>query len=214
MTPPASSPPPPNGSAGPAGPRAAADSLHALLQQARARAPRDPQGALALLDGAGRDDGLLHHARGALLARLGRVDDAVAALERAVAALPDVADVAANLGAALLQQARAQQGAAQRVTLERARALLHDVVARRPLFADAGAALVLAHELLGDTAQAVAAADANLQRFPEDAATLFNRASALRAAGQRDAARATLQRLVAAHPDFAPAQDALRRLQA
>jgi tetratricopeptide (TPR) repeat protein len=80
------------------------------------------------------------------------------------------------------------------------------------MFADAGAALVLVHELRGDTTAALAAAAANLQRFPDDAVTLFNRASALKAAGRTDDAVAALQGLVAKQPGFTPAVDALRRL--
>jgi protein O-GlcNAc transferase len=200
-----------NSSGSPAS-RAADDALHALLARARALSSKKPAEALALLDDSGRDDGLLHHARGALLARLGRVDDAVAALERAVHALPDVADVGANLGAALLQQARQRDGAARDASLARAHDVLVDVVGRQPMFAEAGAALVLVLELRGDPQAALAAADDNLRRFPDDAPTLFNRASALKAAGRVDDARVALQQLLARHPGFTPAQDALRRL--
>jgi tetratricopeptide (TPR) repeat protein len=197
----------------PPGLRADDEALHTLLARARAQAGRDPAGALALLDSSGRDDALLHHARGTLLVRLGRFDDAVAALERAVSLQPEVVDFAANLGAALLQLARSRSGDAQRNIVLRARDLLADAVQQQPVFPDAGAALILVHQLLGDTDAALAAADANLRRFPEDIPTWFNRASALKAAGRIDDAAAVLQRLVQRHPEFTPAHDALLRLR-
>jgi tetratricopeptide (TPR) repeat protein len=194
-------------------PRAADDAVHALLARARALADRDPAAALAILDAERHDDaGLDHHARAALCLRLGRLDDAVAAAERATSLLPDVVDVRANLGAALLQRARGLPPGLAAVAAAAARDVLAAVVAQGPRFADAGAALVLAHELGGDPVAAVAAADENLRRFPGDAVTTFNKASALRAAGRVDEARAILQALVDARPDFVPAVAALRRL--
>lgn len=194
--------------------RAADDAVHALLARARAGAARDPRAALAVLDAEPHDDnGLFHHARAALCLRVGRVDDAVVAAERAAALLPDVVDVRANLGAALLQRARIMRGDEARATAKRACEVLLDVVAGGAHFADAGAALVVAHELCGDTAAAIAAADENLRRFPGDAVTTFNKASALRAGGRVDDARALLQVLAAARPPFAPAVEALARLR-
>lgn len=193
--------------------RAAADAVHALLARARPLADRDPVAALALLDADRHDDnGLFHHARAMLCLRAGRIDDAVVAAERACALLPDVVDVRANLGAALLQRARTCRGDDARAAAARARDVLVDVTARGAHFADAGAAVVLAHELCGDTAAAVAAADDNLRRFPGDTATLFNKASALRAGGRVDEARAILQALAGAKPPFTPAVDALKRV--
>jgi predicted Zn-dependent protease len=192
--------------------RSAADAVHALLARARSLAERDPAAALELLDGERHDDdGLFHHARAALCLRTGRIDDAVAAAARASALLPDVVDVRANLGAALLQRVRGLRGDAAKAAAVRARDVLVDVVARGPRFPDAGAALVLAHELCGEPAAAIAAADDNLRRFPGDPVTSFNKASALRAAGRVDDARAILQALAGARPPFAPAVDALHR---
>lgn len=191
--------------------RAADDVVHALLAEAKALAATNPVAALALLERQPQPtQGLYHHARGALCLRVGRVDDAVAALEEAVRLLPDVADVRANLGAALLARARPPTpgGAPRRDDVARAVVELERAVAARPLFADAGASLVLALELCGRVDDAIAAADANLGRFPDDAATLFNQASALKAAGRVDDARAVLQGLVARHPQHPAASAA------
>jgi tetratricopeptide (TPR) repeat protein len=149
--------------------------------------------------------------------RVGRLDDGVAALEEAVRLLPEVADVRANLGAALLARARPKTpgGALGRDDVARAVVELEQAVAARPLFADAGASLVLALELAGRVDDAVAAADANLARFPDDVATQFNKASALKAGGRVDDARAVLRSLVERHPQHPAARaasDALTRL--
>ena len=198
--------------------RRADDAVHALLAEAKTLASRDPVAALALLERQPHPDhGLFHHARGALCLRVGRVDDAVFALEEAVRLLPDVADIRANLGAALLARARPPTpGAAiRRDDVVRAVRELEQACAARPLFADAGASLVLALELVGRAHDAIAAADANLVRFPEDAATLFNKASALKAAGRIEDARATLKALVEKqpqHPAAKAASAALTRL--
>jgi tetratricopeptide (TPR) repeat protein len=198
--------------------READDAVHALLAEAQALAATNPTAALALLERQPQPArGLYHHARGALCLRVGRVDDAVLALEEAVRLLPDVADIRANLGAALLARARPQApgGAPRRADVDRAVVELERAVAGHPLFADAGASLVLALELVGRRDDAIAAADANLARFPDDAATLFNKASALKAAGRVDEARATLQGLVARqpqHPAARAAEAALARL--
>jgi predicted Zn-dependent protease len=181
--------------------------------RARDVAARDPAAALALLQKVPDEaEGLVHHARSALLLRVGRVDDAVASAERAVALLPDVPDVAANLGAALLQRVRGLDGAPAREAAGRARAVLAGVVAAGPRFPEAGASLALACELAGDATAALAAADENLRRFPDDVATHFNRASALKALGRIDDAVAVLRALAARQPTFAPAQEALQRL--
>jgi tetratricopeptide (TPR) repeat protein len=193
--------------------RGASAATHALLARARDVAARDPPAALALLQNAPDEgDGLLHHARSALLLRLGRADDAVAAAERAVALLPDVPDVAANLGTALLHRVRGLDGAPAREAARRARDLLAGVVAAGPRFPEAGASLALACELAGDAQAALAAADENLRRFPDDVGTHFNRASALKALGRIDDAVSVLRALVARHPAFAPAHEALQRL--
>lgn len=198
--------------------RSADDAVHALLAQAKTLAAKDPKAAIALLEKSGSPQhGLYHHAFGALCLRVGRVDDAVAAFETAVALLPDVADVKANLGGALLARARPTKPgeAPRRADVERAVAVLHEAVAGRPLFAEAGATLVFALELLGQSAEAVVAADENLVRFPDDAGTLLNKASALKSLGRTDAAKQTLAVVVAKHPGHpaaAAATQALARL--
>jgi predicted Zn-dependent protease len=162
--------------------RHADDAVHALLKEAKALAAKDPAAALARLERQPcPGHGLYHHARGALCLRVGRLDDGVAALEEAVRLLPEVADVRANLGAALLARARPKT--------------------------PGGA--------LGRDDDAVAAADANLARFPDDVATQFNKASALKAGGRVDDARAVLRSLVERHPQHPAARaasDALTRL--
>lgn len=191
--------------------RSADDAVHALLAEAKTLAARDPAAALALLERQPHPThGLYHHARGALCLRVGRIDDGVAALDEAVRLLPDVADVRANLGAALLARARPPTPAAavRRDDVARAVRELEQAFAARPLFADAGASLVLALELAGRANDAVAVADANLGRFPDDAATLFNKASAQKAAGRPGDARATLEALVAKHPQHPAAKAA------
>jgi tetratricopeptide (TPR) repeat protein len=198
--------------------RADDDAVHSLLAEARALATTSPAEALALLERHPHPaQGLYHHARGALCLRVGRLDDAVAALDEAVHLLGDVADVRANLGAALLARARPTTpvAAIRRDDVERAVVELERAVAARPLFADAGASLVLALELTGRADDAIVAADDNIARFPDDAATLFNKASALRAAGRIDEARAVLEALIARqplHPAARAASAAIARL--
>lgn len=198
--------------------RGSDDAVHALLGQAKALAPKDPKAALALLEKSPAPaHALYHHAFGALCLRIGRVDDAVAAFETAVKLLPEVPDLKANLGGALLARARPLKAGDPPVwtDVERACAVLQEAVSGRPLFAEAGATLVFALELLGRTAEAVVVADENLARFPDDPGTLLNKASALKSLGRRDDARSSLERVVARHPDHpaaAAAAQALARL--
>jgi tetratricopeptide (TPR) repeat protein len=198
--------------------RRADDAVHALLGEAKALAAHDPGAALALLEKSpAPGHGLYHHAFGALCMRVGRIHDAIAAFEQAVKILPEVADLKANLGSALLARARPMKaGDPPLLTdVERACAVLQEAVAGRPLFAEAGATLVLALELLGRADEAVIVADNNLARFPDDPGTLINKASALKALGRRNDARSSLQRMLARHPDHpaaGAAQVALGRL--
>jgi tetratricopeptide (TPR) repeat protein len=192
--------------------RSADEAVHALLAKAKALATTNPSAALAMLEREPHPrHGLYHHARGALAVQVCRFDDAVASLEEAVRLLPDVADVRANLGAALLARARPLSSSGQLGIADVARAVteLESAFRSRPHTADAGASFVLALELAGRPDDAIAIADENLRRFPDDATTLFNRASALHAAGRLVEARTTLETLVARHQEH-PVGDAAR----
>jgi predicted Zn-dependent protease len=198
--------------------RRADEAVHALLSRAKAVATTNPTAAWAMLDGEPHPDhGLYHHARGALAVQLGRFDDAVASLEEAVRLLPDVADVRANLGAALLARARPRASGEPVVGADLLRAVseLDRAFRSRPQTAEAGAHLVFALELAGRPADALAIAEENLRRFPGDMATRFNSASALKAVGRLDEARSVLETLVGQHPEHQiglAAQHALTRL--
>jgi tetratricopeptide (TPR) repeat protein len=85
--------------------------------------------------------------RGLILARLGRLDDAVAAYRQALAVQPDHADALNNLGVALAAQGKPEEAAAAH----------RQALASRPGFAEAQFNLGHALGLLGDVAAAEAA---------------------------------------------------------
>ncbi len=177
----------------------------------RALSASSPQGALKILDDARAGEASLdaaavfHNARANVLVALGKFDDAVAAADRAVDLEPGIPDLATNLGAALLHRFRKS---GDRADLERARRALQAAVDLGPRTSEVRATLAVVFEQLGEPARALAVCDENLQQFPGDAATSFNRVAALKALGRIDEAKQALTVLAAT---FAPAREALAR---
>ena len=127
-------------------------------------------------------------------------------LAKTVGLAPAVPDFASNLGAALLARFRL---CGDDDDLQRAARVLVDAVILGPRTPQLRATLAVTLSQQGRYDDALAVCDDNLVQFPDDAATLFNRAAALLGAGRRDEARATLTTLATTFP---PAQAALLRL--
>ncbi|HEY1101535.1 MAG TPA: tetratricopeptide repeat protein [Myxococcota bacterium] len=168
--------------------------------------------ALAIIEAALNDEqlqqaALLHHARGKLLLQAGRVDDAIAAGQRAIALEPGVPDFASNLGSALLARYRSKKQPADLVAAER---VLQDAVYLGPKTPEVRATLVVALLQQGRFDDALKIADDNLAVFVDDEITRFNKAIVLQARGDIVGARALLSALATT---FAPAKDALLRLR-
>lgn len=216
----------------------ATEALAALLDVVRTKdAAGDGEGALGVLDDAGpsvRRMGSYHFTRGALLFRLGRLDEAIVAFEQAVEKEPEVAEFASNLGAALFERARrggllsgdspvAQAGTvadaagvgedagpaerrAALADLARASSLLEHAVSLSPRLPSVYSNLGLVRAVEGRAADALAAFDQALTLAPDDVATLYNRAAALSQLGELEECVRTLDRILALKPGFAPAQ--------
>ena len=192
-------------------------SLRQVLDAAAAAASTPAQ-ALVVVDEALVDPqlvnaALLHHARARLLLQLGRVDDAIAAGERAVSLEPGVPDLATNLAAALLARARDGSRRADLVgsDLQSAERVLREAVVVGPQTAEVRSTLVVVLLQQSRCEEALQVADDNLAIFADDDVTRFNRAAVLQTLGQIDEARTALTAL---STTFAPAKDALLRLSA
>jgi tetratricopeptide (TPR) repeat protein len=188
-------------------------SIDQALNAARAKDQAgDLRGAMAVLDatpGAQRT-GAWHYARGAMALRSGEVAQAVTLLEKAVALEPEVPEYGGNLGAALLEQAKAGAPDAAR----RAREVLERAARWRPTLPTVHTNLCLARLATGDAAGALEAADQALTLDPGHLPARFNRAAALEALGRRAEAMAALDALLALAPGLAPAVASRDRLRA
>lgn len=180
------------------------NELDRLLDQARAKENAgDLQGAAALLDGAPESHrgGAWHYARGAIALRGGRLAEAVTHFEAAVAKEPEVSEYRSNLGAALLEQAKAGDAAA----VPKALAALELAVAWGPTLPGPHTNLALARLMSGDAAGALKAADRALAIDATHVPALYNRAAALNALGRLEDCLAALDATLAVAKDYAPA---------
>lgn len=184
-----------------------------VLRQAHARLEAgDLDAARRMLDSvpaADRSSALWQYARGTLALREGQPKVAQGFFEQAVASEPELADLRANLGAALLEQVKA----GDRDLLPRALAEL-EVAARQPsplphVENNLGTARLAA----GDAVGALACFDRALEKDPQHVPAHFNRAVALHKLGRRDEAVKVLEALLAADPGFEPARQALKKIQ-
>lgn len=201
------------------------DALERALAEARdEERARGPDAALRVLEAAPEAlacFGSFQYARGALLVRIGQLDEGIAALEEACALEPEVPEVASNLGAALLSRAQAggpeglSSEAAQR-DLERALEVLEAAARQAPKLADVYANLGRALTLKGQLPAALLAFDRGLALDEAHVPTLYNKAAALHALGDDESSLACLEGILAVAPGFAPAREsrerALRRL--
>lgn len=192
-----------------------ANDIDTLLDLARTKENAgDLAGAAAVLDAAPQAHriGGWHYARGALALRGGDARAAVTHFEAAVAQEPEVAEYRANLGAALLELAKAGDTAAG----PRALAELERAVAWGPSLPTAHTNLGLARLMTGDAAGALQALDQALAIDAAHVPALYNRAAALNALGRLDDCLAALDATLKVAPGFGPAvtsrQNTLRRL--
>ncbi len=180
--------------------------LDGVLVAARAKEQAgDLAGAGKVLDGASasqRETGAWCYARGAVAFRLGDVAAALRHFEEAVGREPEVAEYRANLGAALLEQAKAKVPGA----LERATAELQEAVRWGGTQSSVQNNLGLAYLLSGRPQDALGCFDAALKVAPKDVTALYNRAAALNALGRLEDALAALDAALKVAPDFAPAR--------
>jgi tetratricopeptide (TPR) repeat protein len=180
------------------------NELDQLLDQARAKeSAGDLKGAAAVLDAAPETfrGGAWHYARGAMALRGGQLAQAVTHFEAAVAKEPEVAEYRSNLGAALLEQAKAGDQAA----VAKALAALELAVAWGPTLPGPHTNLSVARLMSGDAAGALKAADQAIAIDPKHAPALYNRAAALNALGRLEDCLAALDATLAAAPGYAPA---------
>ena len=187
-----------------------------LARAAQAADPRSGLAALEQADAELRVFGSWHLARGSLLARERRWDDASAALREAAARDPDIPEVTASLGAALVERAR-RQGPSHPVDpadLAEGVAALRHAFMRSPKLPGTGTSLGLALQLLGQPEEALTVLDAELQRFPDHLPAHYNRASVLNGLGRLSDCAAALERLLALDPGYAPARESLHNLRA
>ena len=139
---------------------------------------------------------------GELLRRLGRVEEAIAAGERAVALAPDRPDCLLNLTAALLDRREAA----------RALPLLEKVRTLRPDLPAALSNLGNAHRILGQLPAAIEASRAALAIDPNLAETHSNLALSLRDLGERAGARHHLREALRLQPTHGNARSTLAML--
>lgn len=178
--------------------------IDAKLEAARLREQAgDLAGAQAVLDATPEPErtGAWFYARGAMAVRAGRFAEGVAQLELAVQREPEVAEYRSNLGAALLEQAKAGDAAAGQRALEQLELAVQWGATLPEVFAN----LAFARLVNGDAKGALAAADVGLRLDRRHVGALYNRAAALNALGQLVPCLATLDELLSVAPGFAPA---------
>jgi tetratricopeptide (TPR) repeat protein len=150
-----------------------------------------------------------HGCLGAALLRVGRTDEAVKPLERAVQLRPEYAEARQNLVAAITRQgqARLQAGDADaaRTRFEAALRLEPDYA---PAHNDLGIALLQA----GRVTEAVTHGETAVRLRPNFAEAQYNLGNALAQAGRTDAAIAAFEAAVRLAPDFAKAHNNLGAL--
>lgn len=179
-------------------------TIDGTLQEARKKEQSgDLPGAMALLDQTPEKErtGAWYYARGAMAVRQGKLDDAVSQLEQAVRREPEVAEYRSNLGAALLEKAKAGDAVAGRRALEE----LELAVQWGATLPDVFANLSFARLVTGDAQGALSAADVGLRLDEKHVPTLYNRAAALSALKQLPDCLKTLEQILKLAPDFAPA---------
>jgi len=147
-------------------------------------------------------DAMVQSHLGELLRRLGRVEEAIAAGERAVALAPDRPDCLLNLTAALLDRREAA----------RALPLLEKVRALKPGLPAALSNLGNAHRILGQLPAAIEASRAALAIDPNLAETHSNLALSLRDLGDRAGARHHLREALRLQPSHGNARSTLAML--
>jgi tetratricopeptide (TPR) repeat protein/ubiquinone/menaquinone biosynthesis C-methylase UbiE len=211
-----------------------ADSLHLLGVLAYQRGQL--QSAIDLIGQAIAINGTVpffHNNRGLALAALGRIDDASAHYERALALKADYVEALSNLGNVRLMQGRAEDA----IGLHK-RALAHNpdyaegqmnlgnalreqgkpgeavvryerAIALRPDYAEALSNLGNALHDLGKLAEARASYERALAVRPDFAEACGNLGNVLHEAGEIDAAITQLERAIALRPDYAEAQNGL-----
>jgi Flp pilus assembly protein TadD len=192
-------------------------TLDDRLRQAldAARAASTPHAACAVIEHALVDEpalasaAILHHAHAQVLVAAGRLEDAIAAAERAVQLAPQIAEFHGNLGSALLAQVRRDGPTSP--ALARAVDVLTEAVACTPQTPQVRSTLAVALTAAGRINEAIAVCDDNLALFGDDAPTIFNKASALVAAGNKAEALALLVPLSSTFP---PAAAAVQKLTA
>jgi tetratricopeptide (TPR) repeat protein len=174
-------------------------TIDQVLNEARARElSGDVAGATRVLDQAPEAvrTGAWYFARGAMSMQAGRVDDALKRFEEAVAKEPEVPEYRGNLGAALLELARAGDAKAK------ARALTELELAAQwgPTLPSVHTNLAVARLISGDAQGALEAATQALKLDPQHLPALYNKAAALSALGQLEACLVVLDQVLARAP--------------
>ncbi len=187
--------------------------LEALLAKVRARQDQgEVAGARALLDAAPPElkrFGTWLYAHGSLSLLLKETEQAISDFEAAVAREPELAEFRANLGAALLERAKAGDAKA----LARATAELETAAALGPVLPNTLNNLGTAQLLGGKPALALRSFEAALRVDPKHVPALYNRAAALNAQGHLEACMRALDATLAVDPTFGPAQESRARTQ-
>jgi tetratricopeptide (TPR) repeat protein len=178
--------------------------IDSVLAEARQKEQAgDLPGALRALETAPEKErtGAWHYARGAMAVREGKLDEAVAELEKAVQREPEVAEYRSNLGAALLEKVKAGDKAASRRALEE----LELAAQWGATLPDVYANLSFARLAEGNAVGALAAADVGIRLDGKHVPSLFNRAAALNALKQYGTCIDTLEEILKLSPGFPPA---------
>lgn len=174
-----------------------------------------PGPALALLESERNEQSdLWHYVRGSLLRRLGRPEEALAAMEKSCSLQPEIGEYRANLGAALLAQAMAKGPgqAPDAYYLKAATTELEKAVSLEPLLVDGLASLGLAYQLAGRHDEALGLLDAAVEHDPDHLAAWYNRAAVLNELDRHQDCLNCLDHALRIDPQFEPAKVSRQRL--
>lgn len=177
------------------------DALQTAFALVQTGKVHEAAAALDAVDDEGKASGSWNYARGTVALKLGDVPGAVKLYERAVELEPEVPEMLANLGGALLEQAKAGDAAA----LERAFEVLTQCCAMGPRLPDAQTNLGMAKLLAGDAKGALESFELALKVDPRHVPALYDKAAALNAMGRLPECLKALDATLAVDPKFQPA---------
>ena len=155
---------------------------------------------------------VFNYAKGSIALRLGKLDAAIESFESAIAIGPPIPEYFANLGAAMLEKARAGGGQIDCDYLDGAVKALEKAAELGPGLPVTHNNLGLALLMAGDSSKALQEFESAIDINPRYVEALYNKAGTLKQIGMTSEAVETLDLLLSIDPTYEPAVYIRQRL--